>query len=187
MAEENKKPAEKKSMETTATETKFESKVETSKVDDKKIEKKNEVKETSKSNDKPKKIEKKDEAITNGKDLSMSKKHGMYIAKFIKYKTIAQAIADLELVIKFKKVVPFKGEIPHRKGKGMMSGRYPIKASKMFITMLKSLRGNVLVNGMDLDKTKIYLCSSSWASRPRRAAGVRFKRSNIIIRAKEFK
>ncbi len=128
----------------------------------------------------------KKEAIARGLSLPLSKKHCMYISRFIKNKTIDKAIKDLELVIKFKKAVPFKGEIPHRKGKGMMSGRYPQKAAKSLIKILKGLKGSVLVNNMDLDKTIIYLSSASWASRPQRREGRRAKRTNLIIKAKEI-
>ena len=64
----------------------------------------------------------------------------MYICNFIRGKKIDSAISDLELVIKKKKAVPFKGEIPHRRDLGVMSGRYPINASKIFIQILKGLR-----------------------------------------------
>ncbi|MDO8508431.1 MAG: hypothetical protein Q7S27_01980 [Nanoarchaeota archaeon] len=142
--------------------------------------------EVKKESPKPK-ITKKDEAIAHGHSMPLSKRHCMYISAFIKNKKIDQAIADLEQVIKFKKIVPFKGEIPHRKGKGMMSGRYPIKASKMFIKLLKGLRGNVLVNGMDLEKTKIIFGSANWASRPMRKGGARAKRTHVLIKAMESK
>ncbi len=166
------------------------------KIEDKKVEDKSmetgvagdnkEVKKEEKKKEAPK-IAKKEEAVAKASDVHMSKKHGMYISSFIKNKSIDNAIADLEQVMKFKKIVPFKGEIPHRKGPGMMSGRYPIKAAKVFITTLKGLKGNVIANGMDLDKTKIYLSTSNWAARPARTGGRRFKRCHLIIKAKEFK
>jgi len=86
-----------------------------------------------------------------------------------------------------KKAVPFKGEIPHRKGAGMMSGRYPVKAAGLFINVLKGLRGNILANGMEIEKAKIHFASTSWASRPARSNRRSGKRANLILRAKEFK
>lgn len=123
------------------------------------------------------------QAMAQGVSIHASKKHCMYIGSFIKGKTVDSAIADLEQVMKLKKVVPFKGEIPHRKGKGMMSGRYPVAASEIFISMLKGLKGNILANNMDLDKTRIFSVVSNWASRPRRSSG-KAKRSNVVIIAK---
>nr|AJS12643.1 50S ribosomal protein L22P [uncultured archaeon] len=151
-----------------------------------KIEKKAEEKSKEHKPEKAPQIPKKDEAVARGLSLHASKKHCMYISSFIKNKSIDSAISDLEKVIKLKKIVPFKGEIPHRKGKGMMSGRYPVSASKLFISMLRGLKGNVLVNGMDLEKTRIYSSSSSWASRPLRKGSVQGKRTNVVITAREF-
>lgn len=130
------------------------------------------------------KVSKKDEAVARGISLPISKKHSMYICTFIKNKTVDKAIAELELVIKLKRAVPFKGEIPHRKG-NIMSGRYPVNASKAFISVLKGLKGNIAVNGLSPDKAKIVQASASWASRPHQRGGARFKRTHIVITARE--
>lgn len=155
-------------------------KPETPKTDDKK-----DVKEKPKKKEE-KKIPKKEEAVAIGRNMHISKKHGAYICAFIKNKKIDNAISDLEQVKKMKKIVPFKGEIPHKKGKGMMSGRYPVKAAGLFINVLKGLKGNVIVNGLDLDNTKIYFASSSWSARPMRSGRREGKRTNVILKAKEF-
>jgi len=131
------------------------------------------------------KLKKKEEAVARGLNLHASKKHCMYISKFIKNKKIDDAIADLEDVTKLKRAIPFKGEIPHRKGK-MMSGRYPVKTCKMFMNLLTSLKGNVIVNQMDLEKTRIYSSSPSWASRPMRRGNTEAKRTNVVIVAREI-
>lgn len=146
-------------------------------------ENKSESKEEKKA---PAKIAKKEEAVAKGTNFHASKKHCMYISSFIKNKSIDQAIKELEEVIKFKRVIPFKGEIPHRSQPNIMSGRYPISASKEFINLLKALKGNVIVNGLDLDKTRIYFASATWASRPAKRGGMRFKRSYVVLKAKEF-
>jgi ribosomal protein L22 len=142
---------------------------------------------TSKKKEIAKPVIKKELAIAWGKSLHISKKHGMYICEFIKGKKIDEAVIDLENVLKFKKAVPFKGEIPHRKGKGMMSGRFPIKASKFFINILKALKGNSIVNGLDLDKTIIYSASASWAPRPARKGNRNAKRTHVILESRETK
>jgi ribosomal protein L22 len=148
-----------------------------------KIEEKKEVKAEEKKHEV--KVTKKEEAVAKGVSVHMSKRQGMYISRFIKGKKIDQAIKDLEEVILLKRAVPFKGEIPHRKGKGMMSGRYPVNASKIFIQLLKALKGNSTVNGLDLDKTRIYFAHSTFASRPSRRQG-KAKRAHITLKAKEF-
>ncbi len=157
-----------------ASENKSEDKKETDK--DKKVEKKKVEK----------KLPKKDEAVALGKSFHISKKHGMYICSFIKNKKIDDAMKDLGEVILMKRAVPFKGEIPHRKGKGMMSGRYPVKAAGLFINLLKSLKGNVLVNGMDLDKTRIKMASANWAARPMRSNSREGKRTHVVLKAREI-
>lgn len=116
--------------------------------------------------------------------MPISKRHAVFICRFIKNKSINRAIEDLELVIKFKKAVPFKGEIPHRKGK-IMSGRYPVKASRAFIKILKGLRGNAIIKNLDLEKTRIIRASSTWSSRPLRRQRRRAKRTNLILTASE--
>ncbi|MBU0907584.1 MAG: hypothetical protein KKD18_05175 [Nanoarchaeota archaeon] len=150
------------------------------KVPEKKEEKPAEKKEVKKVE-----IKKKEEAIANGISLPISKKHSMYLCSFIKNKKIDDAIKDLEQVVKMKRAVPFKGEIPHRKG-NIERGRYPVKAAGHFINLLKGLKGNVLTNQMELEETRIYLASASWANRPMRRGGVAAKRTNIILKAKEF-
>jgi len=155
------------------------------KMEEKKVEHKVEVKqEPKKEGKKEVKVVKKEETIAKGTNLHASMKQCMYICRFIKHKSIDDAIKDLEDVILYKKIVPFKGEIPHRKGK-IMSGRYPINVSKLFIPMLKTLKGNVLANQMELDKTRIYFASACYASRPSKKGGGRFKRANVVLKAKE--
>lgn len=148
--------------------------------------KENKVEQKAEQKVEQKKISKKEEAVAHGRDLHLSKKHCMYICDFIKNKSIDQSITELEQVLKFKRAIPFKGEIPHRHDLGMMSGRYPITAAKSFITILKGLKGNAIVNGLDLSKTRIYWASASWASRPAKRGGMRFKRAHVVLKVKEM-
>jgi ribosomal protein L22 len=71
---------------------------------------------------------------------SVSKKQSMAIVRFIKGKKVDDAVELLNNVVKKKIAIPMKGEIPHRKG--MASGRYPVKASAVFIKLLKSVAAN---------------------------------------------
>tara|TARA_Y100000034_G_scaffold19272_2_gene21716 strand:- start:7244 stop:7807 length:564 start_codon:yes stop_codon:yes gene_type:complete len=122
-------------------------------------------------------------AIVNGKNLPISTKYSVAICKFIKRKKIENAISDLEQVLAYKKAVPMKGEIPHRKGK-IMSGRYPKKAVEHFIRLLKSL----LANANELNDPIINEAIANIGSRPYGKFGaVRKKRSHIKIIAKEKK
>jgi len=188
--EKEKKQEEKEKIEDKKAEEKV---VETK--DDKKV-KKDEAEEGRKSEEvkrkevkereREKKIERKEEAKARGKDLSISTKHSVAICRFIKNKRIEEAINDLEQVIKRKKAVPMKGEIPHRKGKGMERGRYPVKACKAFIKLLKDLAANSIING--LEEPYIYIAKADKASRPyRRFGSRRFKRTHVLLIAKDRK
>jgi len=148
----------------------------------------NKMEETKEKVKKPEvKTVKKYTAVAKGSNIHASLKQSMYICQFIKDKKIDRAMEDLEKVLKFKIAVPFKGEIPHRRGKGMMSGRYPIVVSKIFINILKGLKGNAVVNGLELDNTIIKTASANWAARPLRSNSKEGKRVNVIITAREIK
>jgi ribosomal protein L22 len=147
-----------------------------------KSEKKEEKKEV-----KEKKIEKqkKTEAIVDLKSVPISTKQSIAVCRFIKGKKIENAIKELREVLMFKRAVPMKGEIPHRKGK-IMSGRYPKKACENFIIILKSLQANANVNG--LNDPVIVEAVPNQGSRPYGRYGrVRRKRTHIKIKAMEKK
>ncbi len=127
---------------------------------------------------------KKDEASINGISLPISTKDSVAICKFIRHKSIEKAIADLELVSKFKKAIPMKGEIPHRKGKGMMAGRYMTKPVGFFIKMLKGLKANSNVNG--IEEAVIVEAIPNRASRTYGRFGrIKRKRTHIHIKVVE--
>jgi ribosomal protein L22 len=129
---------------------------------------------------------KRTEAIVNAKSVPISTLDSIYICTFIKKrKTIPRAIADLEEVLAFKKAIPMKGEIPHRKGK-LMAGRYPLNSVKEFIKLLKSLQSNANANGMD--EPIIVQAIANQAYRPfGRFGRVRRKRTHITIKVMEKK
>jgi len=146
--------------------------------DNKKPDVKKEVveKKETKKDEKPK-GPKKNEAVVNGRGLQISTKHSIAICNFIRGKHIDRAISELEEVLKMKRAIPMRGEIPHRKG--MMSGRYPLKAAGVFIKLLKSLKSNAMINELELEKYEIY-CMANLASRPYKRFGKRrSKRSNV--------
>jgi ribosomal protein L22 len=148
------------------------------KVEEGKAEEKKEKKEE-------KKITKKEFAIMVGKDLGISKKHSMAICDMIRGKNPEKMIQELELIAKMKKPIIMRGEIPHRKG-NIMSGRYPINASRVFIKLLKTLVANSQVNG--IDNPVISKAVPNDASRPfKRGGSMRFKRTNVYLETRERK
>lgn len=157
-----------------------------SKTEEKIIEKK-EIKADEKGKKEKVKVEKikKSEATVYARDIPISTLDARAICKFIKKKTIQKAVGDLKEVLVFRKAVPMKGEIPHRKGK-MMSGRYPKKACEYFLKILKSLQGNANANNMD--EPIITEAFADMASRPYGQFGrVRRKRTHIKIKVTEKK
>lgn len=129
------------------------------------------------------KSEKKNFAVVNASNIPISTKHSKAICKFIKGKKVENAISNLEQVLVLKKAVPMKGEIAHRKGKGMMSGRFPKKASENFIKLLKSLLANSINN--EIESPVIVEAVSNIGSRPYGRFGrTRMKRTHIKITAK---
>ena len=125
---------------------------------------------------------KKEKAIAVGKNLHLSTKDAAAICKFIRNKKIGNAIKELEQVVLGKKAVPMKGEIPHRKGKGMMSGRYPKESAKHFIILLK----NLAENSAEFDEPIITGAFANMGSRPHGRFGrIRRKRTHIQITAKD--
>lgn len=142
-------------------------------------------KEPEKKKDEKKKVKKTD-AFVSVIGAPISTKYSIEICRYIKGKNIDKAISMLKEVIMFKKAVPMRGEIPHRRGKGMMAGRYPQNASKYFILILKSLSANASING--LENPIISEAIANLGSRPYGKKGsVRKKRTNIKIIAKEKK
>lgn len=129
------------------------------------------------------KIQKETMAIVNGKDLPISNKQSIEICRFIKDKSIDEALKILNEVVKEKRAIPMRGEIPHKKG--MMSGRYPKKTASYFIKLLKSLSANALVKNLDVSKLKIHGMANN-ASTPARGGRFRrkFKRSHVTLIAK---
>jgi len=159
-------------------------KIEDKKIEEEKTENKTEEKKEEKKGV-AKKAPKKTEVKVNCPGLPISTKEAIEICKFIKNKKINQAILDLEQVISLRKAIPMKGEIPHRKGK-IMSGRYPIRASKYFIKTLKGLKGNA--NNHELEEPIIVKAIANFAERPYGKRGrIRKKRTNLIIIAQEKK
>ena len=150
-----------------------------------KVETPTEKTETSKKTE-IKKIEKpkKTDARVVITSAPISTIHSIYLCKFVKRKSIEQAIEGLEKVVAKKKALPMKGEYPHKKG--MMSGKYPQNSTKYFIKILKSLQSNANVN--EIKNPIIVEAIANLAPRPRGRFGrYQRKRTHITIIVREKK
>lgn len=111
-------------------------------------------------------------AKVTGRDLPISTKDGIEICNFIRNKKLDAIKAHLELTILEKKPIPFKrftNGHGHKRGKGMAAGRYPVKASKIFLDLLKSAEANALAKGLSANHLKIVHALTNIASRPYKA------------------
>lgn len=182
MVEEEQKPTEEKKEIKEEIQEEMKKEKETEEKPEKKPEKKKE---------KPKKTD----AVVNAKDMEVSTKVAVSICNVLRNKKPQQGIEMLEKVLKKQLAVPYKGEIPHRKkghrmGK-ILGGRYPEKASKIFIKMLKNLIANASVNGFDSENLIISRAVANKASRPVKPSRIAFgrktfKRTHILLVAKEM-
>ena len=85
-----------------------------------------------------------------GKELHISPKHSVEICRAIRGLPITSAIDLLENVIVKKEAIPFKRFVrcvPHRRTNGFSKrrtgpGRYPVKAAKEILRVIKSAQSN---------------------------------------------
>ena len=80
-----------------------------------------------------------------GINLPISLKKTVETANAIKGKKVSQVIKYLEGVIKQEVVVPyrrFNSEMPHKKGKGIAAGGYPVFVAKELLRLVKSAEKN---------------------------------------------
>ncbi len=86
-----------------------------------------------------------------GVNLPFSFKVAYEVAKYIKGMRVDRAIRDLEEVQKIKRAIPYTRhnlDTPHRRGK-MAAGRYPEKAARYVLPLLKSLKTNAKDKGIE--------------------------------------
>lgn len=127
---------------------------------------------------------KKNYAFANGRSLRMSAKTAAHILDMIRYKTIDDAIKTMEEIASGKKPVRMHNrEVGHRKGAGIMAGRYPKNAAKEIMPVLKQLKSNAIYNGMEVEEAVLALCKIDKASKPYKRGGARAKRAHISLKA----
>jgi len=95
-------------------------------------------------------------AIAAGRDLRISFKHAVEICSCIRGLRLNEAKRFLEEVIAMKRPVPFRryhGKVAHRRGlRGWPAGRYPVKAAKAILDVLKNAEANAEYKGLDLER-----------------------------------
>jgi len=94
-----------------------------------------------------------------GYEMPISFKHAVEICRVLKGKKIEEAKKILEDVIEMRKPIPFKRykkKVAHKRGLDRWyAGRYPQKAARFILKVLKNLEANAEYKGLELDKLVI--------------------------------
>ena len=109
-------------------------------------------------------------ALAIGRDMSFSTKHAIEICNHLRNKRLGLAKEILESVISKKKAIPFKrftDGVGHKKGK-IAAGRYPVKASKDILKLLKQVESNASIKGLSTEELIIRHLVANKASTPMR-------------------
>ena len=98
-------------------------------------------------------------ARSQGHELHVSPRHCIEICRELRGKSLAEAKSYLEGITKIKTPVPFKRHnsgVGHRAGlSGWDAGRFPQKAARDILTVLKSAEANAEYKGLDTDRMQI--------------------------------
>ncbi|MBU0457099.1 MAG: 50S ribosomal protein L22 [Nanoarchaeota archaeon] len=123
-------------------------------------------------------------------NLPVSTKQCIEICSSLRYKNTTYAKKFLEDVIALRKPVPFKKfyrDVGHKKG-NISAGRFPQKAAKEILSLVKSVEANAQVKGLATSNLKITKIFANQASIPltggRNRSGT--KRTHVEIEVKEL-
>jgi len=129
-------------------------------------------------------------AKASANNISISPKHSIELCRHLRYKTTSQAKKILEDVITLKKPIPFKRfkkDIGHKPG--MAAGRFPQKAAREMLKLVKSVETNAQFKGLNTSNLKITKSLANKATTPmtggRQRTGT--KRANLEIEVQETK
>jgi len=94
-----------------------------------------------------------------GYEMPISFKHAVEICRELRGKKIEEAKRILEDVIALRRPIPFKKykkKVAHKSGlHKWYAGRYPQKAARYILKVLKNLEANAEYKGLDIDKLVI--------------------------------
>lgn len=129
-------------------------------------------------------------ATAKATNLPLSTKQCIEISNTLRYKNTRYAKKYLEEVAELKRAVPFKRfirDLGHKPG--MAAGRFPQKAAKEFLKLIKSVEANAQAKGLNILNLKISKIMANKASIPvgggRHRHGT--KRTHLEIEVKERK
>ena len=103
-------------------------------------------------------------AAARGTGLDISPKAAREVCKAIKGMDLEKAKDYLERVINMNQAVPFKrhdGKVGHRRGKGMSTGRYPVKTAGAILKVIESAGNNGEAIHIDIENWRILHIATS--------------------------
>ena len=103
-------------------------------------------------------------AAARGVGVNISPKAAREVCHALKGMELEKAKSYLERVIDLDQAVPFKrhdGKVGHRKGKGISSGRYPVKTAAAILKIIESAGNNGEASHIDIEKWKIVHIATS--------------------------
>lgn len=119
-------------------------------------------------------------------NLQISMKKSVELARALQGKKVSSAVIYLNQVIDQKAVVPYLRyikEMPHRRGKGIMAGGYPVNVAKGFLKVLENAQKNAAE--LEISGELYVLSSSSRQGSSRyhtgRYAGRKMKSTNVEV------
>ncbi len=117
------------------------------------------------------------------KDVNVSYKHATLVMKAIRKMKLKSAEKYLEGVISKKTIVPFpkyNTGVGHKAGGKI--GKYPVKASRIALKLLKNVENNAENKGLDTDKLVIIHAKADKGTKiERRASKGRWRYNNIVL------
>ena len=137
-------------------------------------------------------------AAARGTGLNISPKAAREVCKALKGMDLEKAKNYLGRVIEMDQAVPFKrhdGKVGHRRGKGMSTGRYPVKTAAAILKVIESAGNNGEAIHIDIENWRIlHIATSrgtSFESRFPRARGRATpkmrERANVEVVLEEIK
>lgn len=121
--------------------------------------------------------------------LPVSTKHCVELCRYLKYRSTLQAKKLLEEVIALRRAVPFRRfdqDMGHKAG--MSAGRFPQKAARQLLKLVKSVEANAQFKGLNTSRLKITKLLANKASIPLTGGRHRTatKRTHLEIEVMEF-
>lgn len=125
-------------------------------------------------------------ARASATNTRISMKKSVEVAREIQGKKLSVAIAFLERVVEEKQIVQFRRyntEMPHKRGKGVMSGGYPVNVAKQFLLVLHNAKKNA--ENLNLGEELKVISASARQGNSRykmsRLSGRKMKSTNVEV------